>query len=220
MRSYSGSETAGSLGACSQGAAEAAVLPFADRADVDVDELADGVVADAASAEAEGGIAQDAGLDAGDPDVDGFCEHVLAVLGDAGGGGPGAEIVVALRGSVAADDVDEAIGAAEPGHDGVEQIEFGRIVAAFRLRSMVAQEEVQFFERVRQVDVADAVDDVEVFARVQVVQVQGIPRAGRGCRGGACGSDDTGFEHIVGLCSLADGQKSYDGRHRDLFPKA
>ena len=121
------------------GAAGAAELPLADRTDIDVHELADGVVADAACAKRERRIAEGAGLDAGDADVDGFGFHVLRVLGDAGVGGPRAQVVVAFGGPVAADDVDDAVDAAEAGEGRVQHVVLAGIVVGLVLRTLVAE---------------------------------------------------------------------------------
>ena len=77
-----------------------------------MDELADGIVADAASLEAQGHVAKLAGCGAGDADVDGFGEGVLGVLGDSGVSAAGAQEVIAPRGAVAADNIHDSVGLA------------------------------------------------------------------------------------------------------------
>src|SRR5579859_7744316 len=148
--------------------------PGADRADIDVHELRDRVEADSAGVQRESGVAQRNGADAGDADVDGLGQHVLAVLGDAGVGAAGAQEVVAPWRAVAADNVDYAVGAAEPSHDGVEDVELFGIVTADVVGAVVAQEVVQLVERFGDIGVADAVDDVDVFSGVEMVHAQMI----------------------------------------------
>ena len=158
----------------------AAEGPFADRADVDVDELADGVVAYAAGLQAEGDVAELAGGDAGDAYVDGLGQRVLRVLRDAGVGAAGAEVFVALRSAVAADDVDDGVGPAEAGEQVVEQVEFAGVVLALVVGAVVAEEVVELVHRGGQVGVADAVHDVEAFAGVQVVELEVVLLTGEG----------------------------------------
>ena len=150
------------------------IRPGAHRAHVDVHELRDGVEADSAGVERERGIAQGDGADARDADIDCLGEHVLAVLGDAGVGAARAQEVVALRSAVAADDVDDAVGTAEPGHQLVKQVELLRIVAADVLGSMIAQEVVELVECIGNVGVTDAIDDVDVFPGVEMVHAEVI----------------------------------------------
>ena len=158
--------------------AAAAEGPFADRAYVDVDELADGVVAYAAGLQAEGDVPELAGGDAGDADVDGLGQGVLRVLGDAGVGAAGAEVFIAFRRAVAADDVDHSVGATETGEQVVEQVELAGVVVALVVGAVVAEEVVELVHRGGQVGVADAVDDVEAFAGVQVVELEAVLLAG------------------------------------------
>ena len=122
------------------------------------------------------GIAHLGGGNAGDADVDGFGFHVLAVLGDSVA--VLAEVVVAPRGAISADDIDHAIGVAEPGHQVMEEVELFHVIVLYVAGAVIAQEVVELSDGLRQVVVADAVDDVDVFAGVQVVEMQTV--GGRG----------------------------------------
>jgi len=165
--------------------AAAAEGPCADRADVDVDELADGVVAHAAFVQAERDVAELAGGDAGDADVDGLGQGVLRVPCDTGVGAAGAEVFVGFGSAVAADDVHHGVGPAEPGEEVVEQVEFAGVVVALVVVAVVAEEVVELGERGGQVGVADTVNNVEAFAGVQVVELEVVLLAGeRGCIAG------------------------------------
>ena len=55
-------------------------LPAANRPEIHVDKLRLGIVADTAAMQAECGVAQARGGNAGNTNVDGFAEHVLAVF--------------------------------------------------------------------------------------------------------------------------------------------
>ena len=92
--------------------AAAAEGPGTDGAHVDVDELAEGVVADAAGLQAQGHVAKLAGRGAGDANVDGFGEGVLGVFGDSGVSAAGAKEVIAPRGAIAADNIHDSVGLA------------------------------------------------------------------------------------------------------------
>jgi len=183
--------------------------PLADGADVYVDELADGIVADAAIVEAEGYVAELAGGDAGDADVDCFGLHVLRVLGHAGDcrrgrTAAGAEEVVRPGSAVAADYVDDAAVLAELGHQGVQEIELLGVVVALVLGAVIAEEVVELVHRGGDVSVADAVDDIEALAGVQVVELELVLLAGWGDGGGGGRSG--------GFASAAVGQQQADGR--------
>ena len=166
--------------------------PLADGADVYVDELADGIVADAAVVEAESYVAELAGGDAGDADVDGLGLHVLRVFSYAGHrrrgrSAAGAQEVVRPGSAVAANYVDDAAVLAEFGHERVQEVELFGIVVALVVGAMVAEEVIELVHRGGNVGVADAVDDVEAFAGVEVVELELILLAGGGAGGGSWG---------------------------------
>ena len=156
-----------------------------DAADVDVDEVGLGVVTDASTLHGESGIADFRCRYAGNADVDGFGFHVLAVEGDSVA--VLAQVVVAPGRAVAADDIDDAVGVSEASHEVVEEIEFADVVVLDVSSAVVAEEVVELGNGSGEVVVADAVDDVDALAGVQVVEVQAVGLRGR--RGvGRCGA--------------------------------
>jgi len=155
-----------------------------------VDKLRLRVVADSAFVEGEGHFAEVFGGDAWDADVDGLGLHMLAVFGDSLG--VGAEVVVAPRGAVAADDVDDGVGTVQPGEKIVEEVELAGIVVADVSGAVVAEEVVEQFDGRGDVLVTDAIDDVDRFAGVQVVHLQAVLTGGRWRRGGECGGAGEG----------------------------
>ena len=95
------------------------------------------------------------------------------------------EIVVAPRSAIAADDIDDAVGMAEAGHQIVEQIELPDVIVLDVSGAMVSEEVVELRDSFGNVVVANTVDDVDALTGVQVIQMQAV--AGRGRRG--VGSD-------------------------------
>ena len=145
-----------------------------------MDELAAGVVAYAAEAEREGGVAEGLGADAGDPNVDGLGLDVLRVFGDAGMAAAGAEELVGLGRAVAADDIDDAAGTVQAGHEVVEEVELGGVVGALFLGAAVAEEVVELVEGLGDVGVADAVDDIEALVGVGAAELELVAAAVEG----------------------------------------
>ena len=137
-----------------------------------MDKLRYGIEPDSACMQGKRCISQRDRADTRNADVNRLGEHVLAVFGYTRFRASGAEEVVAPRRAVAADDVDHAVRPAERGHQRMEHVEFLRIVAADVLGAVIAQEVVQLIQRARKVGVADAVYDVDIFTRVQVVHPQ------------------------------------------------
>src|SRR5271156_163117 len=147
-------------------------LPAADAPDVDVDEVGLGVVSDPAALHGERGIAHLGGGNAGYADVDGLGFHVLAVLGDSVA--VLAEVGVAPRGAVSADNVDHAVRVAKAGHQIMEEVELLDVVILHVAGAVVAQEVIELGNGFGQITVADAVDDVDVLAGMQVVEMQTV----------------------------------------------
>jgi hypothetical protein len=178
------------------GGVAAAELPLPYRANVYVNELALGVVADAAHTEAECGVAQLQGADAGDADVDGFGEHVLRVLCYAGFGRAGAEEVVRPGRAIAADDVDRCIGFPELGEESVEQVELARVVVGRVFGAVVAEEVVEHANAAFRVLAVCLVRNIDRLARVEMVHLQphGFHQAGLG------GNSDRRWDSGLGCC--------------------
>jgi hypothetical protein len=130
------------------------------------------VVTDTSSVHGEGGVAHLGGGYAGDADIDGFGFHVLAVHGDAVS--VLAEEVVAPGRAVAADDVDLAVGTAEAAEKVVEQVELLQVVVLYVSGTVVAEKVVELGDGAGQVMVADAINDIDVFAGVEMVKTKTI----------------------------------------------
>lgn len=148
--------------------------PMAYRPYVDVDEIRPRIIPNAAAMEGEGGIANLGCREAGDANIDGFGLDVFAVQSD---GVPViAEPLIRARGAVAADDVDDAVGVVELCHERMQEVKFMHVVITDRARTPVAEKFVEPGDGGRLVLLTDAVDDVEVFASVQVVEVEPVFR--------------------------------------------
>lgn len=156
-------------------AATACEAPVPHRANINVDELAHRIVANTTRLEAQGRIAQSAGSHARNPDVDRLGQHVLRVLRNAGLRGTRAQEIVGPRSPVTADDVDYAILPAKLGQNAVQNVELPRIVAAHILGPMVTKKVIQLRDSRRDVPIANAIDHVQIFPGVQVVQVKFVP---------------------------------------------
>lgn len=148
-----------------------AVGPLSNGAYVNVDELALGVVADATGVEGFSCVAEQWCGDALDAEIDGFGDDVLGVFGGVGGAA-GAECVVSFLRAIAGEDVDRAIGLADFGEHGVEDVEGARVELAYFFIVAVAQELVELVECLGNVGIADAVDDVDHFAGMGVGELE------------------------------------------------
>jgi hypothetical protein len=157
---------------------ENAGLPATNAADVYVDEIGGGVVADSAAVEGESGVAEFSGGDAGNANVDGHGLHVQAVLGDAVA--VGSEILVAPRRAVAADDVDFGIGTVEGDEDVVKEVEDAGVVDVNVAGAVIAKEFVEDIEGGGIVGVAVLEDDVEALAGMGVKEAEAVGSVGGG----------------------------------------
>jgi len=108
----------------------------------------------------------------GDANIDRHGLHVQAVLRDAMP--VGAKPLVAPRGSVAAHDVD--FGVRSPQRDGqiMQQVEHAGIVFVHIARPVIAQKVIEFGERSEIVGVAVAIDDIELFSRVEMNEMKAV----------------------------------------------
>ena len=131
-----------------------------------------GVVADSAIVQAQGGVPQLEGGNAGDANVDGFALDVFAVCGDSAGGAM--QECVGLRGTVSADDVDDTAGVPDGLVELIEQVEEARIHVAISMHAPIAEEAVELELGGRHIVIALAVDDVQVAAGVQVVKHEAV----------------------------------------------
>ena len=88
-------------------------LPATNRPEIHVHKLRLRIVADTAAVQIERSIAQTSGGHSRHANVDGFAQHVLAMLGDANS--CAAKKFVAPRRAIAANDVDLSAGMADGG---------------------------------------------------------------------------------------------------------
>jgi hypothetical protein len=133
-----------------------------------MDEVRVRIVAHTAASQSESSLAQFERVDAGHPQVYSFRLKVKAVLRDSRG--MSAERFVGRRGAVAADDVDLAAWTADRRGEIGEDIVQARIKMANIARPMIAQEKVELGERVRNVCVAAAINNVNTLVGVRVVK--------------------------------------------------
>jgi len=107
--------------------------------------------------------------------------HVQAVLRYAGGAG--AEEFIAPRGTVATDDIDFGVRAAERSGEIRKNVEDLRIVVFNLARAVVAQEMVELVFGLRQEGVSAPIDDIKTLAGVRVVEAKMVFLVGgRGAR--------------------------------------
>ena len=145
---------------------------MADGTDIDVNEVRFGVVADSAAVHGEGRVTDLDGGNAGDADVDGFGLHVFAVERDSAA--VFTQVVVTPGSAITADDVDFAAGMAETGHEIVQKVEFADVVGLHVSSAMVAQEMIELGDGGGQILIADAVDDVNMLARMKVIETKTV----------------------------------------------
>ena len=147
------------------------VCPLSHRAYVDVDKLASWIVSDAAGFEGLGCVAEQRGGDAGNAQIDGLGDDVLGVF--CGVRLPTlAQFVVRFLRAVAGEDIDDAVGFAELGEHGVQDVEGAGIVFAYFFVMTVAQKAVELGEGLGDVGVANAVDDIDHLAGMAVGELQ------------------------------------------------
>ena len=147
------------------------VGPLPDGADVDMDESTFRVIAYAASRERHRSITQRRGRDTGHAKVERLGLDVLRMQGCVGGSAL-AQHVVSLLGAIGGEDVNRAVGLAQLREHRVKHVEGARIIVAYLFVMAVAEKIVQLVKRIRDVGVADAVDDAERFAGVGTDELQ------------------------------------------------
>jgi len=139
------------------------------------------VKAHAAPAGGLGRIAQVMQRDARDADVQRLAFHVQAPFGDPA---PAflAQFRVCSRAAVAGNDLERGI-AAKGLFEPVQVVKKLRVHAADLVGIMVAQEMVEFFERLGNILVPHCINDAQLFACVRVLEGQAA-RSGLGWQGG------------------------------------
>src|SRR5262249_18720449 len=111
--------------------------------------------------------------DTGHAKVESLGLNVLRMEGRVGGPTL-AQHVVGLLGAIGGENVDRAVGLTQLREHGVKHVEGAGIVVAYLFVMAVAEKVVQLVKRVRDVGVADAVDDVQYFAGVSTDELQFI----------------------------------------------
>jgi hypothetical protein len=133
-----------------------------------MDEAGAGIVTHSTAAEREGSITQRHGIDSRDANINGVSLHVQAVLRNAGGAG--AEEFIASGGAIAADDFDLPALMTDGGSEIGKNVEDARIVMHDVAGSVISKEMIQLFFGLRNITVTAAVDDVDAFAGVCVIE--------------------------------------------------
>ena len=133
-----------------------------------MDEVRIRIVAYTAPSQSESSLAQFARVDARHPQIDGFNLNMKAVPCDSRG--VSAERFVRRRGALAADDVDLAAWAADRRGEIREDIVHERIKTANITGPMIAQEKIELGERLRNVCLAAAINNVNTLSGVRVVE--------------------------------------------------
>ncbi len=150
------------------------VLPAANAAYVYVNKIGLRVIAHSTTAQSQRRIANFRAGNSWNTNIDGFCFHVLAMLGNPVPMLP--QVVIAPRGAVPADNIDFAVGVSQLDHQIVQQIEFLEVVILHVTRAMVTQKMVQLRDTVGQVLITDPINHIDVFASVQMIETKPIGR--------------------------------------------
>jgi hypothetical protein len=146
------------------------VGPLPDWAYIYMDKLASGIIANSSGIERQGRVAHERGRDAVDSEVNGLGDNVLRVLSRIGRSA-GAKFVIGFLGAVARQHVDDGIGFAQLGEHGVQYVEGAWIVLVHFFVVRVPEESIQLVERLGNVGITDAVDDVDHLSCMAVRQL-------------------------------------------------
>lgn len=146
----------------------AAVAPGAHAARIHVNKAGAGIVTHAASAKRESCVTQSLGVDARDTDINGVRLHVQAIFRHTCGAG--AEKFVTPGSAIATNNIDFPIGVADGSRQIRQNVEDPRIIVFYFACAMVPQEMVQLLLCLQEVVVAAAIDDINAFACVRMIQ--------------------------------------------------
>lgn len=127
--------------------------------------------------------------------IDRFSFHMLAVQRNAIA--MFAEIVIAPRGPIAADDVDLAVEMPQFGQQVMQEIEFPDVIFLLVTRTVVAKKMVKRRNAFRKVLVTYPVDNIEMFSGMKVIEAKAI-RHGirrRRCSGRSCSGKERECQH-------------------------
>ena len=103
-------------------------------------------------------------------DINRFRLHVQTVLGDTGVRAARPQKLIRAWRSISADDIDLGRGTTEGSGQVVQQVKHARIVVVHITGAIIAQILVEAVERLRQIRVATAIDDVEPLVGMGVVE--------------------------------------------------
>ena len=137
-----------------------------------MDELRLGIVAHSAAVKSKGGVAQVRGRYTGNPNIDGFSEHVAAMLSHIHGGAA-KEFIAHLR-PVTTDNVDFRFTVANRYGQVMQQVKQPWIQQVDIAGAMIAKEMVKFVGGSRQVGTSHTIHDIEPFFGVRMIKLQPI----------------------------------------------
>lgn len=158
-------------------------LPTADSAHVYMDEVRSLIVTHAAAAQCESRVPKPGSGKIGQANVDGFGQHVEAVLSDPRVGVTGTQEFVGLWSAVSADYIDLVVGLADRCEQVVKQVEDVRVVVVNLAATPVAEEVVKPIESAGEISIAAAIDDVDALIGVGVEEAQPVLGFGLGTGG-------------------------------------
>lgn len=141
-----------------------------------MDEIGGTIVTDPAAMQFKRGVPHDRGWNSGQTNVDGFCLHVEAVLGDARVRVSVPQILVAPRRAVSTDDINLAIAVMKRSGQVVKQVEQARIKVVDITGAMIPKKAIQLRQGLLRVGVAPAIYEVESLAGVGMIEAQPIFR--------------------------------------------
>src|SRR6202034_3327294 len=101
-----------------------------------------------------------------------------------------AQVVIAPRSTVAAHDVDLAVGVSQLDQQIVKKIELLHVIVLYIAGAVVAKKMIQLRDRLGKVLISDAVDHIDMFTGMKVVETQPVGRQIR-AQADRCAREDT-----------------------------
>ena len=124
----------------------------------------------------------------GYPDVDSLGFHMLAMLGNAMA--MLAQVIVAPRSAVAAHNINLPIGVSQLDQQIVKKIKLLHVIVLHIAGAVVAKEMVQLCDAIGKIPVPYAVNDIDTFTRMKVVETQPVVRE-VSAQADCCAREDT-----------------------------
>ena len=149
-------------------------LPAAHAPHIHVNEVGSAIVAHSSAMQAQRGIPKGGRRNPWQANVDRFCLHVKTVAGHARVRASRTQELVAPGRAVSADHINFTARIVERSGQVVEHVEQARIEMVYLSRAMVAEIMVEFIERMRQIGIAAAVNDIETLAGMGVIKVKAV----------------------------------------------